>query len=902
MASADIRKGLFVLILASSPVLPAAQAQPAAQAPRTIRVVMDNDYPPYVFQSDGKLQGILIDQWRAWETKTGIKAEIHAMDWDQAMRRMRAGEFDVIDCVVQTKERQKYLDFAPAYATVEASIFFHHDISGITDLATLKGFPVGVKAGDQHIDAVMANGVTMVMTFRGYDEIVQAAKQRKIEVFVADAPSALYLLNKAGLARRFRRSAPVFRDELRRAVHKGDARTLRLVSDGFAAIKPGELKQIDEKWFGRTIDGYSTFAVFAGYTAAAALLIIAGLFGWNSALRKRIQQRTAALSESEQRFRQIAENIREVFWLIRVDFSQMLYISPAYETVWGRSLDSLYQDPGSFFAAIHPEDRARVTEAVIKDREQAFEVEYRVVRPDGSIRWIWDRGFPIRDDAARVYRRAGIAEDITERKFAAQAMQQAEDRIRLVIDSMPTMVWSLRPDGALDFVNQRWLEYVGVSFEEAMAAPNNIVHPDDLPRVLERWLLDMAAGGPSEDEMRLRRADGEYRWFLIRTVPMRDEQGSIVKWYGTSTDIEDRRRTEEKLRQSESQLAEAQRTAHVGSWEVDLRNASVTCSDELYRIFGISVGEPDFYDQALSLIHPEDRDCTQNTFQHSVEQKEPFDLYYRALVHGGERILHSIARVVSAEDGTPPRLLGTTQDVTELKRAEEKLKATSEQLRALSARLHSAREEERIRIAREIHDELGATLTSLRWELEGIKKTLVEPEKALPAADLKEKLAAMLELTDAMINIVRKIASDLRPVVLDVLGLEEAIEWQARQFQVRTDIEVHCEAAGEGVALDAEQSTAIFRIFQEALTNVLRHARATRVDVTMIGDADAFVLLIRDNGRGIAEKERAGELSIGLLGMHERAHLIGGEIDVTGSEGQGTTVTLRVPLVTQHAG
>jgi PAS domain S-box-containing protein len=336
--------------------------------------------------------------------------------------------------------------------------------------------------------------------------------------------------------------------------------------------------------------------------------------------------------------------------------------------------------------------------------------------------------------------------------------------------------------------------------------------------------------------------------------------------------------------------------AHVGSWEWDGPSASVTCSDELYRIFGIPPAEPDLFERALALIHPDDRDVARSTFERSVEEKEPFDLYYRiAGPDGTERVLHSLASIVKDADGTAVRVLGTTQDVTELKRADDKLKATSEQLRALSARLHLAREEEGIRIAREIHDELGATLTSLRWELEGIKKTLVEPGKALAAAELKDKLAAMLSLTDTMINIVRKIASDLRPVVLDVLGLEEAIEWQAQQFQERTGITVHCQSAGIGIDLDSEQSTAIFRIFQEALTNVLRHARATRVDVTMTRDLGSFVLLIRDNGRGITEDERVGELSIGLLGMRERAHLIGGEIDVSGFKGEGTAVTVRLP-------
>ncbi len=215
------------------------------------------------------------------------------------------------------------------------------------------------------------------------------------------------------------------------------------------------MKQIDERWFGHTINSYGRFVSYAGYAAVAALLLIAGLFGWNQTLRRRILQRTAALADSERRFRQIAENIHEVFWLVTADFSSTLYISPAYEAVWGRSCESLYRDPRSFIAAIHPEDRSSVVGTIDRDRTRGFEVEYRMVRPDGSIRWIWDRGFPVKDKAGVVYRVAGIAEDITERKLAADAVKQAEDRVRLIIDTIPTMAWSLRPDGIVDFLNQR---------------------------------------------------------------------------------------------------------------------------------------------------------------------------------------------------------------------------------------------------------------------------------------------------------------------------------------------------------------------------------------------------------------------------------------------------------------
>lgn len=292
---------------------PRAGGQTAVETPRTIRVVMDNAYAPYVFQSDdGKLQGILMDQWQAWEKTTGIKVEIHAMDWGDAVQRMRAGEFDVIDCIVATPERRNDFDFTPPYATIEASIFYRNEIAGITDLASLNGFPVGVKAGDQHIDKLRENGVTTLIPFRNNAEIIAAAKQHRINVFVADAPSALYLLNKAGIETAFRHSLPIARDQLRRAVRKGDAALLHTVAAGFAAVDPAEFEHIDEKWSGRTIymmQRYGRYLTYGGYAAAAAILLIAGLVGWNRMLSKRILQRTAALGESEQRFRHIAEEL-----------------------------------------------------------------------------------------------------------------------------------------------------------------------------------------------------------------------------------------------------------------------------------------------------------------------------------------------------------------------------------------------------------------------------------------------------------------------------------------------------------------------------------------------------------------------------------------------------------------
>jgi signal transduction histidine kinase len=197
-----------------------------------------------------------------------------------------------------------------------------------------------------------------------------------------------------------------------------------------------------------------------------------------------------------------------------------------------------------------------------------------------------------------------------------------------------------------------------------------------------------------------------------------------------------------------------------------------------------------------------------------------------------------------------------------------------------------------------MHDELGSALTSLKWDLETVSNQVADPLARQRVDDIRRQLATMIGVVDSTIGRVRRIASDLRPSVLDDLGLPDAIEWQVQQFQARTGIDSHFESTAETVALTTLQSTEVFRILQEALTNILRHAGASRVDVWAGVESGAFVLRVHDNGRGITEEEQSGVRSLGILGMRERASLGGATFDVTGRLGQGTTITVRVPLGT----
>jgi signal transduction histidine kinase len=229
----------------------------------------------------------------------------------------------------------------------------------------------------------------------------------------------------------------------------------------------------------------------------------------------------------------------------------------------------------------------------------------------------------------------------------------------------------------------------------------------------------------------------------------------------------------------------------------------------------------------------------------------------------------------------------------------------NDRLRSVSASLQRAREQESARIAREIHDQLGSALTILRWDLEGLDRSLSDPSAPHDPDERKHKIAAMMKLTDQTVDSVRRIASELRPSILDDLGLVEAVEWQTRQFQARTGIICRFECSLESVDLSPEQSTAVFRILQEALTNVLRHAQATQVDIVMEQLDGSFVVTVTDNGRGITQDQRKRRSSLGLGGMQERALIVGGAVDVAGEEGKGTRVTVRIPAssaLTQRGG
>jgi len=341
-------------------------------------------------------------------------------------------------------------------------------------------------------------------------------------------------------------------------------------------------------------------------------------------------------------------------------------------------------------------------------------------------------------------------------------------------------------------------------------------------------------------------------------------------------------------------LAQAQQMAQLGSWRWEVASDQLTWSEVLCQIHGLEPPQPPMtFAQFLDSVHPADQARVDAIISEARRVGSPFAYEHRIRrADGAERTLYSRGEVLRAADGQAQLVTAITQDLTERKAIENELRGSREQLRELSTHLQAAREVERARISREIHDELGGTLTGLKMDV----ARLAKGADALTPDEVRRRTAEISALIDSTVQTVRRIASDLRPGILDDFGLAAAIEWQLQEFCGRVGLECEFEANIDELDLDPASSTAVFRLFQETLTNVARHAQATRVTAELEVTDDELRLQVRDNGRGISTTEIGNSKSLGLLGMRERVQQLNGQLSISGAPGQGTTVLIRVPL------
>ena len=583
----------------------------------------------------------------------------------------------------------------------------------------------------------------------------------------------------------------------------------------------GFIRRADPSWADfrpRTRDGRVIDASWARFALADGSRIG---FGIDITERKRAD---SALRESEARFRQVAENINEVFWLANLDNTEILYVSPAYEEVFGRTCESLYRDPRSWVEAIHPEDRDRVRVAFYENRDgREMEETYRVIHADGSIRWIHDRGFPIRDGSGQPYRFVGVAEDITARR------QAEEERARLLESETTARAEAeaaLERLRAIDTITDSALVHLG------------------LEELLQELLV------------RLRRAlDADSASVLLLDEAGKALYPAAVDGYTHQNFASIRVRLGTGV---SGRIAAEGRPLIVDDYStVDLTGIEGVAPTEILATTRSVMGVPlRTGDKVVGVV-------AVNTRRRRRFTEEELKL----LLLVADRAAPAVERA---------RLLET-------------VRAARERQKALSHRLLTAQEEERRRLAVELHDELGQVLTAVKINLASLQRL---PAAAPASAHLQDTIASV----DQAMEKVRDLALDLRPSVLDDLGLPAALRWYADRFARAAHVDAHL-SIDAVPHLEADLETVCFRMAQEALTNVARHARARHVWVDLHLLPVGLELRVRDDGSGFdtaaARDQAVGGASMGLLGMQERVELVGGQFELRSAPGGGTEVRAR---------
>lgn len=504
--------------------------------------------------------------------------------------------------------------------------------------------------------------------------------------------------------------------------------------------------------------------------------------------------------------------------------------------------------------------------------------------------------------------------------------------LQTLIDAIPNPIFYKDVRCVYLGCNDAFAAFVGLRKEEIVGKTVHDISPPDLAKVYERADRDLLESrGTQVYEASVMKSDGTRQDVIFNKSVFNDAQGDPGGLIGTILDITEQKRTARMLQQAHAELGQRveERTSQLKDLnrqliqEIDERKRvedMLSANEQLYRslvetspyaitltdtfgtivmansealsLYGTENSSEVIGRQLMEWISPEERGFASELFSRLCDGETIRGVLLRMVRSGRHQFWAEISASRTNLQGTRDDIvLFHCADVTDRMRAEESLRNSNETLRSLGAYLENVRENERKVIAREIHDDLGQSLTALKYDISWLAKNLPEQTQAIGT-----RLASMEELVSSTIRTVQRITSELRPRLLDELGLTAAIEWQIQDFTRRTGIPCNMLFGIEGETFNQESSTALFRILQEALTNIIRHASATEIEVSLIRKGAEIVLLIADNGRGLSEKESCSPQSFGLMGMRERALMCGGDLKIVGAAGKGTCIEVSLPV------
>lgn len=495
--------------------------------------------------------------------------------------------------------------------------------------------------------------------------------------------------------------------------------------------------------------------------------------------------------------------------------------------------------------------------------------------------------------------RAPAAEDLQQRIAELEALlaknqealRESESRFKIMTENMSDMIRLTDVSGVNVYVSPSHKKNLGYSPEERTGRSiMEFIHPDDLERVLTVFYTSIANHVPGKAEYRFRHADGHYLWLETIGDVILDEAGNVAGGIFCSRNITDRKKAEDAARQSEDRFTKAFHSMPAPTMMSTIDEGRyLDVNDSCLAMLGYSREE--MTNQTMGTgsiwVDPEKRPpLIKKLLKQHFLRDELICLRTRS---GDIRSVLWSAELIQFQGRQV--ILSLIQDITERERMARELNESREQLRALAANLESLREEERTSLSREIHDEFGQSLTGLKMDLAWLTRRLPQDQELLI-----EKAKSMQRTIDDNINLIRNIATRLRPGILDDFGLLAAMEWQAADFDHRTGIQCRVTSNVKAIDLNGDKASSLFRVFQEALTNVARHSQATSVDVDLKKSRHKLTMRIHDNGIGLDEKKLNGRKSLGILGIRERITLLHGQFIIQGVPGEGTTITISIPV------
>jgi PAS domain S-box-containing protein len=614
-----------------------------------------------------------------------------------------------------------------------------------------------------------------------------------------------------------------------------------------------------------------------------------------------------ALRESEQRFRQIAETINHVFWVTELrPVERVSYVSPAFERIWGRSADALYADARLWMQYIHADDRAAVGQAFehwLSAPEHAiFAIEYRIVRPDGELRWIADRGQLARDADGNVYRATGVAEDITPRKLAQAHAREMEQQFQVLAESLPQLVWASDPQGACDYLSPQWITYTGLPTAVQLGDGwVELLHPDDRSRVTAQWLHSVQGGHAFDGELRLRRHDGQHRWFMTRALPQRDDTGRVLRWFGTCTDIQDVKESAAALQLERDRIARIAEVAPVVVCAfrraADGRVSFPLGTERVAAFYGLPPAQI-VSDAAavMQAMHPDDSAGVVARIEESARTLTPFHAEFR-VQHPQRGLIWVDAHSMPVAEPEGAFIWhGTITDITERKRTEA-------ELLQLNTRLEQ-RVTERTTELREVVRELEAFSYSVSHDLRAPLRALDGFSQAL----LQDHGAQLPETGQRYLKIIRESAQKMGQLIDDLLAFSRVGRQQPKlrtvdhALLVRSALQqLEPMRAGRSVelrigALPASEGdpAMLLQVWVNLLSNALKYSRNNPAAVVEVGaqpGPEGAAYFVRDNGTGFDMR-----YAHKLFGVFERLHRS------EDFEGTGVGLAIVQRIVQRHGG